>query len=162
MDKIIGFLVLLLFILLFIYLLISNIIGILKSLGYKKVSAKIIDSVLQYSPEWQKYFPDEYQKIQKVQPIADKVSNFIEQQKDETYISVIEYKVNGKTYYYGNKITVNEGDKERKKINKKLVVKYNPQNPNKCVIATENIKIIILSLICLFIFVDIFIILFNS
>lgn len=63
------------FIVVFLIILISEIKNLIKSIGYKKVKAKVIDNVVMYSEDWGKYFPEQHEKFkngsEKIQMVVD-------------------------------------------------------------------------------------------
>ncbi len=73
MNNIVGLITLGFFILVVAVGIIKSLKDILRTSSFIKTKAKIIDKVKQYTEEWGKYYPDMWDKSQKVYSTLDKV-----------------------------------------------------------------------------------------
>ena len=162
------------FILLLLCNVVEGVIGLIKSKKYKKIKAKVILRTTIGSKEWGEYFPKEYKKMQdlgsKVSDFDEKltkigaITSFISNIKDgnsrrkiiepaneeepmETLI--IEYTIDGKKYYYYEKVVIQKGNSDpfRGMVGKTVDLLYDPNNPTIAIRNSSEIKTIIVSLI---------------
>ena len=162
------------FILLMLYNAVAGVIGLIKSKKYKKVKAKVILRTTVGSKEWGEYFPEEYKKMQdlgsKVSDLDEKLTKIdaitgaiscikdgnsrrktIEPANEEEPMEtlIIEYTINGKKYYYYEKVVIQKGSSDpfRGMVGKTVDLLYDPNNPTIAIRNSSEIKTIIVSLI---------------
>jgi len=173
METVMIYIVIVLFMLLIGIAMVKAIIDAIKSNKYVLVDATIIDKVEEYTKEWGKYFPEQYEKANKAQEVCEKIdeisnritelresipikinkkglsinikgkkhnltSNLDDTKTEPSYVFVCEYEVNGKKYYYGSPCKDNASLKQH--LNKKIAIKYNPNNPELVVVPKSWIK----------------------
>ena len=129
-------------IVLLIFVLMRRIISVFKSYlkGYKTIDGKVVDHINISSEE---YYDRERKKIKEGNPILYKFLSKLEEfsksqggvDKDEepSYISVIQYVVNGKKYTIEDTI----GTDTKSKKGTKVKIKYNPENPKEAILKKD-------------------------
>ena len=129
-------------IVLLIFILMRRIISVIKSYlkGYKTIDGKVVDHINISSEE---YYDRERKKLKEGNPILYKFLSKLEEfsksqggadkDEDPSYISIIEYVVNGKKYTIEDTI----GTDTKSKKGTKVKIKYNPENPKEAILKKD-------------------------
>lgn len=99
MEKIITIVCISPFLILFVGIILKNLLSIIKGIGYKKIKAKVIDSVDYGSSEWGVYFPNEYEKLKKQVNVLSKPLNVIDKISNIMEKIPLRITKNGITFY---------------------------------------------------------------